>query len=213
MIACARQERLFLMEAMWTRFLPGHGAAEGNARFRRTGGNPPYRRELFLCLSLYPRQPGVRSRPGRRRADGRGGVSAVRLLHAPGPAGSLAGFRGIGPQRGGSARLHAAGLRGIHLPVHGRGGCGGRQAACASSPPGAWWRFRISGRAPSFIFAGKEFVFPPETEGHHHQFEHAAACIARDETESPVMPLEETAFLMNLIFQMRREMGVIFPGD
>ena len=31
--------------------------------------------------------------------------------------------------------------------------------------------------------------------------------------ESPVMPLEETAFLMNLIFQMRRKMGVIFPGD
>ena len=67
--------------------------------------------------------------------------------------------------------------------------------------------------ATNFTFAGKEFVFPPETEGHHHQFEHAAACIARGETESPVMPLEETAFLMNLIFQMRRKMGVIFPGD
>ena len=33
--------------------------------------------------------------------------------------------------------------------------------------------------------------FPPETEGHHHQFVHAAQCIRDGLTESPIMPHAE----------------------
>lgn len=212
MIACARQERLFLMEAMWTRFLP----AMGRLKEMLDSGELGEIRHIDANFSYaYPYTPASRvydpalgggalmdvgvyplsvccmllGRPDRWQVSGVLAPSGVdRRVCMQLGFGEATCQCMAGVDVGGDSRMRIFTTRGL------------------VEVPDFW-------HATSFIFAGKEFVFPPETEGHHHQFEHAAACIARGETESPVMPLEETAFLMNLIFQMRRKMGVIFPGD
>ncbi|MGI6238466.1 MAG: Gfo/Idh/MocA family protein [Christensenellales bacterium] len=55
--------------------------------------------------------------------------------------------------------------------------------------------------------------FPPENEGHHHQFIHAAECIRAGKTESPLMPLDETVALMRIMTQMRQANGFLYPVE
>lgn len=61
--------------------------------------------------------------------------------------------------------------------------------------------------------AEERYEFPEEHEGHHHEFDHAAQCIAASLTESPVVTLAESLAVSRLCTRLRREMGVSYPMD
>lgn len=67
--------------------------------------------------------------------------------------------------------------------------------------------------ATQLIVNGNMIQFPEENEGHHHQFVHAAEMIAAGRTESDVMPLDETIRLMDVMTDARHENGIFYPGE
>lgn len=67
--------------------------------------------------------------------------------------------------------------------------------------------------ATKLIINGEAIEFPPENEGHHYQFAHAADMIAAGKTESEVMSLDETIRLMDIMTAVRHENGVFYPGE
>ena len=67
--------------------------------------------------------------------------------------------------------------------------------------------------ATKLIINGRNVDFPAENEGHHHQFDHAAERIFAGNIESDIMPLDETVSLMKLMTDVRREHGIVYPGE
>jgi predicted dehydrogenase len=62
---------------------------------------------------------------------------------------------------------------------------------------------------------GKEketFVFSPPALGYHWEAEEVMRCLDEGLTESPVVPLSFSIDLMNTLDKIRNESGVIFPG-
>lgn len=67
--------------------------------------------------------------------------------------------------------------------------------------------------ATKLIINSRNTDFPPENEGHHHQFDHAAQRIAAGKFESDIMPLDETVQLMKLMTDIRHSHGIFYPGE
>ena len=59
----------------------------------------------------------------------------------------------------------------------------------------------------------REFTFAPETEGHHHQFDHACDLIRQGICDSPVMSWDETIAIADMFTALRREWGVEYPDE
>ncbi len=55
--------------------------------------------------------------------------------------------------------------------------------------------------------------FPPENEGHHYEFVHAAECIREGMIGSPVMPVSESEKLSEIMTALRYENGIIYPQE
>lgn len=67
--------------------------------------------------------------------------------------------------------------------------------------------------ATRLIVNGEVIELPQENEGHHHQFVHAAEVIAAGGTESSIMSLDETIRLMDMMTAVRHENGIYYPGE
>lgn len=59
----------------------------------------------------------------------------------------------------------------------------------------------------------QEFTFAQEHEGHHYEFDHAARCIQQGLLESPVMPLSESLAVSKICTAVRREHGIVYPSE
>ena len=57
------------------------------------------------------------------------------------------------------------------------------------------------------------YTFSPENEGHHYEFDHAARCIRDGLTESTVVPWEESISVSDICTHIRHENGIVYPGE
>ncbi len=219
MIAAAKQNDVFLMEAMWTRFLPHtrklkqlvDSGAVGPVRMMQADfgfGAPldPTSRLFDLALGggalldvgIYP-------------------ISmAYHLLGPPTEATGLAhlGETGVDEQTGVVMR-HAGGEISLlstscranttkHLIIMGEEG----QIRIAEP----WW-------APNSkikLFKGRDkkvIRIRHEGNGFNYQAEEVARCIAAGEKESPTMPLDESLAIMETLDALRQSWGLKYPGD
>jgi hypothetical protein len=54
---------------------------------------------------------------------------------------------------------------------------------------------------------------PTRARGYEYEIAEVARRISAGQTESPVMPLDETVAIMGILDQMRAQTGVVFPGE
>ncbi len=219
-VETARSRGLFAMEAMWTRFLPHVDVVRQVLESGTLG-------EVETVFAdhgqpLYPDGPQRLADP--RLAGGAlldlgiyplsfasmvlGGIAQVRASGVLTPEGVDAqeAMTAIGP-RGGVGVLHAT-MTAL--------------TATVASVIGAAGRLDLSG--PFYGHAtvrhtlrdGSEAgMWEPPTREHGLQYEacEVARCITDGRTESPLMPLDETVQIMATMDEVRRQLGVVYPGE
>jgi predicted dehydrogenase len=218
MVEAARARGLFIMEAMWTRFLPSYRSlvavlaegrigdplvVEADFGFRRPV-QPDHRlfdRALgggaLLDLGIYPVQlcSLVLGAPDRLVADGAVGATGVDevvagvLHHTSGAVGVVKAALRAGL----SCRARITGSEGsIELP------------AFMHCP--AW----IDVATASGI---ERIDGAYEGDGLRFQVEEVHRCLAAGHAESAVMPLDETLSIAGTLDAMRAQLGVVYPGE
>jgi predicted dehydrogenase len=219
MIEKAREKRLFLMEAMWTRHLPAV------ARLRDLlAENAIGKVQLMIAGGAF--MPAFTPDAYLFRPELGGGV----LLDAGVYLVSMASMV-FGPPR----RILAAGCTGVHgtdehdavLLQHDKDAMASLyvslRARCSPDMTLLGDGGRIYLHAP--IFAPRTLTlgvhgetdevlqFPFEGNGYQFQAIEAANCIMAGRTESMIMPLNETLGIMRTMDEVRRQIGLKYPME
>lgn len=212
MIACAREKGLFLMEGMWTRFLPVMRAFMARyetgefGKIRHITGD--------FAFAAYP---GDYDPKARLFNPALGGGALMDV----GPYVLSIGAMLLGTEP------ESLQCTGVLSPS----GVDNRAAVQLRYPDGATAQYMVALDVATpndmtiyteravvelpYFWGGTEmringrvFRFPPEHEGHHHEFVHAAECIRAGLTESSIMPLSETLAIQRQIDTLRTLLGV-----
>lgn len=220
LIHLAQERRLFLMEAMWTRCLPAL------AEFRRLAITEPAIGDLRFLVADFGFSKDFD--PGHRLFDltlGGGALLDVGVYLA-----SLASM--LFAQPAAVASQTRIGHSGVDedtalLLGYGEGRFAQLSASIATETPqdavvyGAsgsirlhapWWKadrltLAAAGREPETIEA------PYLGNGYAHEAMEAMRCLRAGELESPVMPLAETAAILETLDRVRAEWGLRYPGE
>lgn len=217
-IEAARANRCFLMEAMWTRFLPimqdmwrlmeqeAIGSpqlllADIGERFPFDPEHRIYNPDLgggaLLDLGVYPVSFafwvfGVPAEIQSVSSMGRAGVDEqVSVI-----------FRyEDGPQAVSTASVRTEGARTATL--------GGSKGILRFDRP--WWE----GPRLTLTRSDDETTIARPYEGNGFQFEaaHVMRCLREGRQESPVMPLDESLQIMRSLDTIRAQMGLTYPGE
>ncbi|WP_367400625.1 Gfo/Idh/MocA family protein [Arthrobacter sp. PsM3] len=215
----ARRNGLFLMEAVWSRFLPSvQRAAEIIA-----SGELGEVRWIQADLGFpAPRHPGARL---WQRAAGGGALLDVGVypltwaliaLGAPQSLTAAAHINGDGVDAETAVTLsYASGARAqfmVSLTTV------STQAATVSGTKGM-----LRCNAPLFnpteltlTFGSGETrleTFRPAGRGYTYQLREVLRCLQLGLTESPTMPLADTLLVMTLLDEARRQAGITYPSD
>jgi predicted dehydrogenase len=218
MAALAREKNLFLMEAMWTRFMPAmvklrelyESGAMGE--IRHIAADFAYAARFDPESRIY----GAHLAGGALLDVGIYPLSMIAMLLGDDPA-LIDGVCVMAPS-GVDARTiaqlrYASGATAQLMCGVDVNGDSKMTVYCTNARvdiPDFWHATRLE------ITRGREveiLEFPPETEGHHHQFVHAADLIRSGATESPVMSLDETVRLMKIMTDVRYANGFRYPGE
>ena len=222
LIELARAKNLFLMEAVWTRFLPAilklqDVLAEGaigevrtlRADFSIDGSNFPPEHRLWnkalaggalLDLGIYP-------------------ITFAALVFGEAPVRIQS-----------SAVISDTGVdeRSFYLFDYKNGGRAQLFSSFTNSGPTEAMIYGTTGyiRVPGFLWTGefhihRDGIDEPETislpygEGENFKFEiaHAMECIADGKTESPIIPPAETLAMMQTMDTLRAQWGLKYPGE
>lgn len=220
MVACARKNNVFLMEAMWTRFLPAMKElkrllADGaigeirhiDAAFSYAGGgvdeedrvyNPDLAGGALLDLGVYPL------------------MNITRILGTE-PV-SISGVSLKTPQnvdmRMAVQMIYAGGQTAQFFS----GMDAGSDNLMTIYGSKGYIRVPESWRATSFTVYGADgtvtpYEFEPEFEGHHYEFDHAAECLMQGLKESPEVTLDESVKVSTLCTRLRMEQGIVYPFE
>ena len=218
-IAAARARNLFLMEAMWTRYLPlvvemkrmVDDGVIGNVRMitadfgYRAGFNPTSRTfdpalggGALLDVGIYPLS------------------LASMLLGTPEAMASLAelGETGVDEQAGMVLRYAGGRLAVLHTAIR------------TSTPHEAlimgtdgWIRIHSPWWVPTAMTITKPGQEPQTVEipfvgnGYNYEADEVHKCLRRGHTESALMPLDETLTLMETMDTLRAQWGMKYPGE
>jgi predicted dehydrogenase len=215
----ARQKNLFLMEAMWTRYLPSvirlrellADGAIGKVQLMLGGGAfmPPFDPDAYLFrpdlgggvlldagVYLISMASMVFGAPAKALAVGSKGQTGVDehdafvLEHADGAIASLY----VSLRARSSPDLTLLGDQGkiyLHAPVF--------------APPRL--TLSIKGQDEQVL------AFPYEGNGYQFQAIEAAECMLAGRTESPVMPLNETLSIMQTMDTLRQQLKLTYPME
>ena len=220
MIDCAQRNGVFLMEAMWTRFLPCiqemmrlvRNGAIGEVRnvfgeFSWSTGaydpadrvfNPALAGGALLDIGVYPLMMSMQLL-GREPETVQSlcrkspeGIDMNTSVQMQFPGGAVAQFF-CGMDAGSHDVLHIFGTKG-HITV-----------------PKFWnpesFTLAVEGRNEQIM------TFEQDTEGFHYEFDHAAQCIRQGMKESPVMPLAESLAASRICTEVRYRHGIVYPGE
>ncbi|MEX2214606.1 MAG: Gfo/Idh/MocA family oxidoreductase [Phycisphaeraceae bacterium] len=219
MIDAARRHKLFLMEAMWSRFLPSTRAmleviSSGqigearllqadfgfHAEFNPAGRlfNPALGGGALLDVGVYPISLAsmIFGSPDRATGDAHIGISgvdeqsAVVLHHAGGQL----------------AVLHAA----ISLETAQEAVLYGSEGHIYMQPP--WWKCpKVSVVRPG---RSEEIIeIPIAGNGYNYQAIEVGRCLREGLVESPIMPLDETLSIMKTMDGLRKQWGLKYPME
>ncbi|MBQ8952866.1 MAG: Gfo/Idh/MocA family oxidoreductase [Clostridia bacterium] len=219
MTDCAKAHGVFLMEAMWTRFFPAmrkmvslvQGGAIGRVNhiysvFSAAAEYDPASRAFdpalgggaLLDIGVYPLMACTQLlgwTPERVQGAWQSAPTGVDMrmaaqLQFPGGATAqiMGGMDACAPS---------------HLLIYGTEGCVTMEDFWH---PTAFTLVGIDGRR-------EEYTFRPENEGFHHEFEEAARCIREGLAESPLMTHEESIAVSRITERLRREAGILYPGE
>ncbi|MDZ4729632.1 MAG: Gfo/Idh/MocA family oxidoreductase [Xanthomonadales bacterium] len=215
----ARQKNLFLMEAMWTRYLPSviklrellADGVIGNVQMLLAGGAfmPPFDPDAYLfrpelgggvlldagvyLISMASMVFGAPSKVCAVGSKGQTGVDehdAFVLEHDNGAIASMF----VSLRANSSPDLTLLGDRGkiyLHAPVF--------------APP----RLTLSLKG----LPEQVLDFPYEGNGYHFQAIEAADCILAGRTESSIMPLSETLAIMQTMDEIRQQLDLTYPME
>lgn len=218
-IELARAKGLFLMEAVWMRFFPAINqvktwladGAIGDVRFVQADFciNIPYdpAHRLFdpalgggalLDLGIYPISLAgvVLGLPTEVRGHAHIGQTGVDELDA------LTFL-----YEGGATAQLSCSTR-IHKPIEAHiVGSAGYIKLHDTFLHADWLTIQRNGHAPQTVRV------PYAGNGYRYEIEEVHRCLAAGETESPIMPLDETLATMQLMDQLRAEWGVRYAAD
>jgi len=218
-IARAREKNLFLMEAMWTRYIPSvvrlrellSENAIGNVQLMLAGGAfmPAFNPQAYLfrpdlgggvlldagvyLVSASSMVFGTPSRIVAAGSKGQTGVDEHDAFVLEHPNGALASCF-VSLRASMSPEMTLMGDRGkirVHAPVFAP-----RQLTLS-----------LAGKADEVL----DFPF----EGNGYQFEaiEVARCMLAGETESAIMPLDETLAIMQTMDQIRQQLQLTYPME
>jgi predicted dehydrogenase len=219
LIAVARRKKAFLMEAMWTRFLPAiaqvrawlKDGAIGEPRMLsadfgfRCGGEPTSRLMApdlaggglldvgVYTVALASMVFGGAPKEVRALAHlGATGVDEQNAMACSWPAGQLAVLTSaVRTSTAQEARIYGT-AGSIHVP-------------------GFW-----HARSATLHRDGKpaETAEPPfEGNGYNYQAVEVARCLEQGLTESPVIPLDESLAIQRTMDEARRQFGLVYPFE
>jgi predicted dehydrogenase len=219
MIAAARERGVFLMEAMWTRFLP-HMVRLRELLAAKAIGEPRMLQADFGFRTNFNPQ-------GRLFDPAMGGGALLDVGVYPV---SLASMVFGAPERvTGMAHLGASGVDEQSAMIFGY--AGGQlallsQAIRTNSPHEAlllgtagrirvhtsWWKaapmtLSVDGRPDELIDA------PVIGNGYNYEAAEVGRCLREGHTESDVMPLDETLAIMRTLDEVRAQWGLRYPGE
>jgi predicted dehydrogenase len=218
LVALAAERGLFLMEAVWTRFLPVFHRAldlieegqlgevrwvQGNVGFNATGD--PRKRlwapqdggGALLDLSVYPLTwvlgalgvPDALAARGSLTADGVDAANALTLSYDDGAQAQI--------------------LSTLTARTTGVVTIGGREGTLHTLGS-------LTGPEGLVVATGstaREERFGTRGLRHAYQLREVTRCIQLGLTESPTMPLADTLASMRLFDEARRQLGVVYPND
>jgi predicted dehydrogenase len=215
----AREKRLFLMEAMWTRYIPAVVRLRellaqntiGNVQLMIAGGAymPAFDPKAYLFrpdlgggvlldagVYLVSMASMIFGAPGKIQATasmGKSGVDehdAILLQYSDGAIANLY----VSLRASASPTVTLLGDRGrifVHAPVF--------------APPKL--TISLRGEAEEIL----DFPFPGN--GYQFQAMEAARCILAGQTESSIMPLDETLRIMQTMDEIRSQIGLKYPME
>ena len=218
-ISKARRENIFIMEAMWTRFLPAvvrlreliDENAVGSVQTILAGGAfmPSFDPENYLFnkslgggvlldagVYLVSMASMVLGNPASICAVGRKGRSGVDENDAMvlGYENGANALLYVSLQAQSSPEMRILGDRGeihVHAPIF--------------SPASLTLR-RYEG-------VPERLDLPFTGKGYQYQVSHVAECLRAGKTESDIMPLDETMSIMQALDTIRRQIGLVYPQE
>jgi dihydrodiol dehydrogenase / D-xylose 1-dehydrogenase (NADP) len=218
-IAFAKERKVFLMEALWTRFIPAFKEArrmwedgvigelqtamsEFGFICERDSSNPLYNPALaggsFLDVGAYPVSL---AHIAFGEPDSVAGLATIGSTGVDEQAGMLFGYRNGQMALGYSSfrvdspkEATVAGTKGyirIHAPFY-----------CPSS-----FTLHLNGQEPQF------FEFPYEGNGWNYEAVEVMECLRAGKLESEVVPHAETLALMRTMDRFRAQIGLKYPDE
>ncbi len=226
LVRAARSAGVFLMEAVWTRFLPAYRRTLEVLRSGEIGDVKLVQADLGFVAASDPRD--------RLWAKDAGGGALLDL--AVYPLTWVIGALGFPETVQASGRLNADGVD--ETAALQLGYAGGRQAqVLVSFVSQSTRRARICGTrgvlvtnvpltrpegisvtsVSGTVGAAKEDVrhegLPFGPHPYAHQAREVTRCVQSGLTESPLFPLDDTLRTMKLLDEVRRQIGLVYPND
>lgn len=220
MAACAKKNGVFLMEAMWTRFMPAAVRAReliqsgaigevkhitANFSYRSVGLPETHRLVAPALAGGGLLDVGVYALEAITEVLGYE-PSAVQGLCQKTETGVDARFAVQMMYPGGATAQFVCGIdisTEATMMIYGTKG--------RIEMPGFWHPIGFTVYYANGETA--EHSFRPENEGHHYEFDHAAECIRKGLGESPVIPLAETEAVARIMTKLRHEQGIFYPQE
>lgn len=219
MIETARAQDVFLMEAVWTRFLPVMADVHRCLDAGTLGDVQIVRADIGTAWEVDPQHRLFNPDLGGGALLDLGFYPitlALDVLGAPDGWTSRAtlGPTGVDEQCGGVLQ-YASGAQAVwHASLRADVG----RTCAIAGPEGRlqgernWWK-----GAPFHLTRadGTTDTFARPFEGHGYQFEamHVMECLREGRTESPVLPLSRSRTLLSITDALRAQWGVRYPGE
>lgn len=219
MAGAARREGRFLMEAMWTRFHPTISTVR---RMVREGAVGPVRTATIDITTIRPTDP--EDRLFKRELAG-GTLLDLGIY----PIAFTFDLFGPPDRVQTSAQIGSTGVdeqcaaiftyeNGLQVTWQASFRADAGRSLTLAGPEGRlhnsrnWWKGTPFQHIPR---DGEPVAIGDPVDGRGYQFEiaHVCNCLRDGRTESPVMPLDESVAIMEVMDEIRDEWGLVYPND
>ncbi len=218
-VATARAQDIFLMEAMWTRYLPIIGQVREWLATGAIGTPRLVSADFGFRAAINPE--------GRLFNPSLGGgalldigiyvVSFAAMVLGAQPAqiaaASAIGETGVDEQTGILLRYEDGALATLSCAVRAttphEARIVGTEGTISIDP--SWWK----GESATLLAGNREerIELPLAGNGYHYEAQEVARCLGEGLRESPTMPLDETVALMRILDEIRIQIGLQYPME